>query len=209
MSFYLQYLLWGPNRKRLLPSHLLRPNAVLRTKIDFYLAFFKRHYRCNHSELILFFWYQNSCFCLYTHGPTIVQIYRFSNSDVQQHRETSEALLLFCSLISVYDVAHFSCAVSNMAHYELILHCLGCTCSTVAKISMLQFNSFFFFLTAKLRINSAAVSAFKIKLQCNLGPQNTITCVWRNVLYINGRGAWEQHPSFILLEMINLNVCHV
>ncbi len=47
MSFYLHFMS-DPC------SYLYKSNAVLRTKIDFYLAFSKQHYRCNHSQFICF-----------------------------------------------------------------------------------------------------------------------------------------------------------
>lgn len=54
-----------------------RPNAVLRTKIDFYPAFSMQHYRCNHSGFILFI---SKLIFLSVHTLTIVQIYRFSKA---------------------------------------------------------------------------------------------------------------------------------
>lgn len=84
-------------------------SLMLRTKINFYLAFIKQHYKGSSLNSFVLYW--NSCFCLYTHGLNIVQIYIFPNSDTQKHKETEQLLLFFLFVLqfdSLFYVALFS-----------------------------------------------------------------------------------------------------
>lgn len=98
-------------------------------------------------------------------------------------------------------------------YYELILHCLSCTCSAgcgkdqhaAALVQLVCF--FFFFLRAKAKDKVSSCEQFQNKVTVEYNPQNTITCVFesttvpQSALYIKGQcrvrtaacwGRWDE-----------------